>query len=164
MNARNALILSLIVVFTAISAAQAAPAIGTNKARGIYNSGGLPSQRIARSQYRAPTRYYRAPTAQVAPAPMVAQVPAEGRRFSYAPAPSAAASVPCPPAQAATAAPAAEGDRRFSYAPVPETTVAPAPAPRVYSAQPSYSGRRVTRSTVDRWALPKTDPRKYSTR
>ncbi len=168
MNARRILTLFVVLAVTAASVAQAGPAVGTNKARGIYSGGGWESTGAARSRtaYRAPARYYQAPAVVAAPAPMVAQAPAEGRRFSYAPSTPATSSVPCPQGQATASAPATDGARRFSYEPEPEATVAPAPtaAPRVYSSRPSTSGRSGSRSTADRFPLLKTDPRKYNTR
>ncbi len=172
MNARKSFTLFFALAMTAASAVEARPTVGTNKANGIYTGNGWTSQRVAQSRpsyrYRAPapSYRYRTPAVQVAPAPMVAQAPIEGRRFSYAPAPSATSSVPCPPGQATASAAAVNGARRFSYAPAPEATVAPAPAsaPRVYSRRPSYSGRSGSGSTVPRFPLLKTDPRKYNTR
>jgi hypothetical protein len=169
MNARKTFFLSLAVALTAVSATQAGPVVGTNKARGDFSRGGweMQSGRAARSQpaYRYSAPVYRAPAIQTAPAPMVAQAPEEGRRFSYAPSTPAAAGVPCPPAQAQ--ATTVEEARRFSYAPSTETAVAPSvePAPRIYSSpRPSYSAGGRSRLSVERWALPKADPRKYSTR
>ena len=160
MNARKTFVLSLIVVLTAAGAARAAPV--NNKALGIYNSGGWESGGKARSQRsysnRAPATY-RAPAMQSAPAPMVAQAPVEGRRFSYAPSAPAMNASPCPQGQTNAAAPSVQSDRRYSYAPTAEAT---APSTRTYS-RPSYSSGG-GRTSVDRWALPKTDARKYNGR
>jgi hypothetical protein len=167
MNARKNLTLTLVMLLTAVSTAMAAP--GTNKARGIYNRGGWESGgSVARSQssysYQAPTTYS-APVVQASPAPMVAQAPAEGRRFSYSPSTSAVNSTPCPQGQAhnATVAPPVPSDRRFSYAPSAEVTAPAVPSTGTYNSRPSYSVGGGSRS-VDRWALPKTDPRKYNSR
>ena len=168
MNARRILTLFVVLAVTAASMAQAGPGVGTNKARGIYSGGGWTSQGVARSQagyrYRAPATYYQAPAVQAAPAPMVAQAPADGRRFSYSPSAAATSSVPCPQGQVTASAPAVDGARRFSYEPAPEATVAPATAPatRAYSSRPSYLGRSGGRPAVERWALPKTDLRKFN--
>jgi hypothetical protein len=89
------------------------------------------------------------------------EAPVEARRFSYQPAPAATAapssSSPCD--AATTVAP--ETGRRYSYEPAPSAQPAP-------SYQPSsvYSGvnRSQSGGGRDPWALPKTDPRKYSSR
>jgi hypothetical protein len=169
MKVRKTLALTLMLVLTSLSVAMAAP--GTNKARGIYNRGGWESGGgMSRSRssysYRAPATYS-APMVQAAPAPMVAEAPAEERRFSYAPSQPATGSSPCPQGQAhaVTPAPGGESGRRYSYAPAVES-MAPSTSPaRTYYSSPSYSsGGRGARSTVDRWALPKTDARKYNSR
>jgi hypothetical protein len=173
MNARKLFTLVVILTFSAIAAAPAGAGVGTNKARGIYSGGGWTSMsgsvRTGGGRgYNAPaTSYvYRAPAIRVAPAPMVATAPTEGRRFSYAPAPAPAASrVPCINGRVAAATPAPTA-RRFSYAPAPEASVSPAPtyAPRVDSTRPSYSGRSGSGTTIPRFPLLKTDPRKFNTR
>lgn len=172
MNARNLFASLLALLLIGASFAEARPAVGTAKARGVYN--GFSAPRSGRSMARSrPTYRYRfstpaAPSAPMivrAPAaaattPQVAQAPAEGRRYSYAPATGGAVTTSsCPMATVPQAG------RRYSYAPA-ETTVAPAPsyAPRAYSSRPSYSGRSRGGPTNPNFPLLKTDPRKYNTR
>lgn len=146
--------------------AQAGPVIGTAKASGDYGSSFGQSRTYssrARSGYRYSAPLVRtAPPAQYQqahPPVAVAQAPAEGRRFSYQPAPAATAaptaSAPC----GAKATTAPETGRRYSYQPEPSVESAPA-------QQPSYGQSEVNRSHSsggrDLWLLPKTDPRKYS--
>lgn len=169
---------ALVVIVLLSSNLLAAP-VGTAKARGDYRgfwqSQGRSSQPMSR--YSVPSRGYRAPAARystpmyarsapvmisseplvVSSQPIVAEsqnaaiaaAPAEGRRFSYSPAPavstdlsvggSCAAVRPAPRAAATTV----QG-RRFSYNP---------------------AGSARSRSTsVERWQVPKADPRKYSGR
>jgi hypothetical protein len=158
MNATRILSAALLLGALGASLAHAAPAVGTAKARGDYgaNFGTAPSSSgWSRTHYVAPTR---SAPAVVAPAPTaVAQAPQEVRRFSYAPQAPAATSAPtpCPPATQAVSG------RRYSYAPAPAVESAPV----VRSYQPAYrSSRRSTGGHRDLWALPKTDPRKYSSR
>jgi hypothetical protein len=161
MNAFRFLMLSLAIVAVAASTAQSAP-VGTSKARGVFNSGGWESgggRSFSRQAYRAPAvRSYAALTATTAPATIVAQAPVEARRYSYAP-PAAVRSVPCPPVTAAPST--ANAGRRYSYAPAIEPA-GRVPVQRYYV--PSYSRSTGGGRTVDRWALPKTDPRKYNSR
>jgi hypothetical protein len=162
MNARKTIAVFVMMALT--SAASASAAVNNVNSRGQFVRMGS-NQVAARRTFSRPAHsgcVYRAPAVIATPAPMVAAAPVEGRRFSYAPAPIVSA--PCPTATAT--APATDGARRFSYAPAPESTVAPAPAtaPRVYSTRPSYSGRSGSRSTIERFPLLKTDPRKYNTR
>ena len=164
MNARRILALSSLIVLSMITAAAAAP--GTNKARGIYNAGGWESGGgSAQHRYtqRAPATY-RAPIVRSVETPQVAQAPVEARRFSYAP--SAQAVTNAPSAQAVTnpcSPVTVDTGRRYSYAPSTPAVVPQASAPRMYYSQPHYStGSRS--GSVDRWALPKTDPRKYNGR
>ena len=163
MNARKNLALSVLILLTAVSAAAAAP--GTNKARGIYNTGGWESTGSGRARssysYRAPATYS-APVVQAAEVPQVAQTPVEGRRFSYAPSGSAVTGNPCSPVQAPVTP--VDSGRRYSYAPGVESTVAPSVSSRTYHSRPNYSTRSGSGGNVDRWALPKTDPRKYNGR
>jgi hypothetical protein len=160
------LAMSLVLALTTVSAAEAAP--GTNKAQGIFNRGGWESGGMARSRssynYRVPSSYS-APVVQSAPAPMAAQAPEEGRRFSHSPSAPAMNSTPCPEGQAHGTAPAptVESGRRYSYAPTAEATAPSTPSTQTYYSRPSYY-RGGGRSTVDRWALPKTDARKYNSR
>jgi len=164
MNARRTFVLSLAIVLTAAATAQAGPGIGTPKARGEFGGYGWVSPGSTRSAYRAPTAYRAPVVVESAPA-IVAEAPAEGRRFSYAPSDQAVTSNPCPPVQTPSTAPMVESGRRYSYAPTPEATVTQsAPSPRAYYSTPSYSTGGRSGPGVDRWALPKTDPRKYSTR
>lgn len=170
MNAKN-LVSSLIALgLIGVSVAQAGPVIGTAKARGDYSSSFGQSRSYstrARSSSRqyapivrtAPPAQYRAASPPVA----VAQAPAEGRRYSYSPVPSAtsapASHAPC----GGAAVPAPEANRRFSYQ--PSTTVESAPV-RTYQPSHDYNGVNRSRNGNGReqWALPKTDPRKYSNR
>jgi hypothetical protein len=151
-----------------IGTVQAGPVIGTAKARGDYSSNLGQSRSYssqARSSYRYATPMVRtAPPAQyrqAAPPVAVAQAPAEGRRYSYAPqASQPATTAPCPAANSA----APEATRRYSYQPAPAVE----PAPTHVDRQPGYvqgggSSSR-NRSGRDLWSLPKTDPRKYSSR
>lgn len=167
MNSRRIAMLSLVIGSLAAGTAMAGPVIGTAKARGDFGSFGREAQQVTRSRpaysYRAPATYS-TPAVQTAPAPMVAQAPEAGRRFSYAPATPSVTASPCPQAQTHDSAPAVESARRYSYAPTTESTAAPAvePSVRTYNARPSYSGDNRGRSTVDRWALPKTDSRKFN--
>lgn len=172
MNARNLFASLVALLMLGASFAEARPAVGTAKARGVYNEFSAP--RSGRSTARSQPAYqyrYSTPAAPSAPMvvqgpaaasinPQVAQAPAEARRYSYAPAADGAVtSSPCP----MTTVP--EAGRRYSYAPA-ETSVAPAPAyaPRVYSSRPSYSGRSSGGSSNPNFPLLKTDPRKYNTR
>jgi hypothetical protein len=143
MYSRMTLVLSLAFVLAAGSAFAAAPV--TSKARGIYgNSYGWVSSGGGRSHR---SYGYRASTAYCPPAASVATaVPA------------------APAAPAAIVAQAPVEGRRFSYAPTAEASAPAMTAPRTYSSHPSYSGGGGRRSSIDRWALPKTDPRKYNSR
>ncbi|HMP06098.1 MAG TPA: hypothetical protein PJ982_07095 [Lacipirellulaceae bacterium] len=165
MNARNLLASMLAVALLGVGIAQAAPAVGTAKARGDYRPGALGTTRDPGygSTYarRAPGyRSYNAPVAAV-PRPMIAQAPAEGRRFSYAPsAAGTATTVPCPEASVVP-----QAGRRYSHA--PEATVAPTPtvaAPRAYSGGSSFNRAPARSGSKPLWALPKTDPRKFNAR
>lgn len=164
MNSRRIAMLSIIIGSLAAGTATAGPVIGTAKARGDFGSFGRETHSATRSRsvysHRAPA-IYSAPTVQTAPAPMVAQAPEAGRRFSYAPAANGCGH---PQSQAPASAPAVDSARRHSYAPTTESNVSPAvePSTRTYNARPSYSGGNRGRSTVDRWSLPKTDPRKFN--
>jgi hypothetical protein len=157
MNATRMFSLAIVLGMLGASFAHAAPPA---KARGDYrpNYG-----RVQRSSSWSGTRY-RAPVVRSAPAyapAVIAQAPTEVRRFSYAPQAPAVTTAPtvvnpCPPVTTV------ESGRRFSYAPAPAVESAPV----VRSYQPAYS-RPVYRSGGggrDLWALPKTDPRKYSSR
>jgi hypothetical protein len=176
MNARKTIAVFAVLALTSVEFASAA--VNNVNSRGQFVPMGS-NQVAARRSYARPSysgRVYRAPAVVATqapmvatapaiiapPAPLVATAPTEGRRFSYAPAPAAAA--PCPNGTATV--PTTDGARRFSYAPAPESTVAPAPAtaPRVYSTRPSYSGRSGSRSTGSQFPLLKTDPRKYNSR
>ena len=172
MNARNLVASFLALLMLGASFAEARPAVGTAKARGVYNEFSAPRSGRSMARSRPSYRYrYSTPAAPSAPmivqapaaaptTPQVAQAPAEARRYSYAPATGAAVTTsPCP----TTTVPHA--GRRYSYAPA-ESSVAPAPmyAPRAYSSRPSYSGRSSGRSTNPNFPLLKTDPRKYNTR
>lgn len=168
MNAKLMIHSLLALGLLGAAVAQAGPVIGTAKARGDYSSDAGQSRSYsarARSGYRYSSPMVRtAPPAQyrsVNPPVAVAQAPVEGRRYSYQPAPAAAAaqsaSTPC--GVTTTAAP--ETGRRYSYQPEPSVQSTPA-------HQPSYGHSGVNRSPSrggrELWALPKTDPRKYSSR
>lgn len=170
MNARNLFASFLALTTLGLSAAVAGPTIGTAKARGDYRGwNATQSQRsIVRSQ---PTYQYRAPAAQASPmivrspataspAPQLAEASPEGRRFSYTPAPENAAVAGSPCAPQATTAP--QTGRRYSYAPSETAAVPAISAPRAYSGNSGYSQARSGSSSADRWALPKTDPRKFN--
>jgi len=166
MNARKTIAVFAMLALT--SAGSAFAAVNNVNSRGQFVPMG--SNLNARHSYSRPAYrgqgsrgyVYRAPAIVAAPAPMVASAPTEGRRFSYAPAaPTVTTGTPCP-TDAATA-PATNGARRFSYAPEASATTTPAPAvTRYYAPRPSYSNRS-SGSNVERWLLPKTDPRKYTT-
>jgi hypothetical protein len=162
MNFRKLLTLATLLATLAASSALAAP-VGTAKARGDYrpfwqsnwNQPAVRHHAYARRSYApmvvasapAPVAIA-APAATTTSAPQVAQAPDAGRRFSYEPQTAAP--------QQATAAPA------IAPAPqaAPATTMA---APQRMMAAPRHYSRRATRHTPNRWALPKTDPRKYTT-
>lgn len=167
MNAHYLFAPFLALATLGVSIAIAGPTIGTAKARGDYRSwNATQSQRsVARSR---PAYQYRAPAMQSAPvivqsqapvssAPQLAQAPEEARRFSYAPAPenAAVAGSPCAP----TTTPPQSG-RRYSYAPAEPADAPTVSAPRAYSGNSGYTRSRS--NTVDRWSLPKTDPRKFN--
>ena len=166
MNAQKTFTLFLVLAATAISAVGARAAVGTNKANGIYPGSGWSSQRVARSgyRYRSSATYYRAPAVQRATAPALAQAPTEDRRFSYDPSVAATTVAPCDQGSRTANAPVVNDDRRFSYAPTAESTVAPAaqPSTRTYAPRPSYSSATGSGGYVNRWALPKTDARKFN--
>jgi hypothetical protein len=169
MNARKLFASMLAVAVLGVSIAQAAPAIGTAKARGDYRPGAYSAQRSSgyRSAFARRAPVYRSHSAPVvaSPSPMVAQAPAEGRRFSYAPSTGAVTTNPCPPV-----ATVPQASRRYSYA--PEATVAPAPTvasaptvtPRAYTGGSSYYRAPSRSSSTPLWALPKTDARKFNAR
>lgn len=150
MNVRKALTLFAALVVTAASGAPSLAAVGTNKANGIYTGNGFESMPGARYysgyRYNSPASSYResAPATQPAAEPTVAQAPIEtgatvdGRRFSYAPTPDTTASsdsVVSPPTQT---------------------------SPATYDSRPVYSRGYRSGAFVDRWMLPKTDPRKFN--
>ena len=169
MYAKNLLSTLMALGLIGISTAQAGPVIGTAKARGdyspnwgqsrSYSSRGGSSYRYAMPAVRtAPPAQYR----QAAPPAEVAQATTEGRRYSYQPTVPAAPSASAPCVAVAPADP--DPTRRYSYEPAPTAEPAPAQAHR----QPSYGYGGVSSSRSrggrDLWALPKTDPRKYSSR
>ena len=144
MKTYKSLILSAVIGSMVAGTAMAGNVIGTEKARGHFGGYGWTQLHEGRHHvdrgHRA-VRYQAQPmvvqSAPAAAAAQVVQAPAEGRRFSYAPSTDGAASAPA-------------------------VTVAPSSAPAVI-VQPSYS-RSTRRGHVDKWALQKTDPRKYSSR
>ncbi|BBO33680.1 hypothetical protein [Lacipirellula parvula] len=150
MNTYKGLILSAVFGSMLASSAMAGQVIGTEKARGHFGGGGWTQLHegrhhvnrgytVARQSAQPVVVQSAISAAPAAPAPAaVAQAPAEGRRFSYAPTPQATAS-----SQPATAVPSIE---------------------RSTTVQPTYSSGRYHRAHVDKYALQKTDPRKYSSR
>lgn len=165
MNARTLFASFLALATLGVSVAAAGPTIGTAKARGDYRGwNATQSQRsVARSR---PAYQYRAPAMQSAPmivqspatpAPLLAQAPVESRRFSYAPSPEndAVAGSPCAPSAAAP-----QDGRRYSYDPSESADAPTVSAPRAYSGNSGYTRSRS--NTVERWSLPKTDPRKFN--
>ena len=165
MNVRYLMSMFAVAGILAAGAAHAAPTVGTAKARGDYRSFSQTQQSTARSQpmyRRSAPMTHSAPmivqsrSAMVAPAPAVAQAPSEARRFSYDPATATLTTTACPPSTTTV-----DSGRRFSYAPESMGAVS---SPGVYSSGPGYSRSRTGAAHVDRWALPKTDPRKYNGR
>jgi hypothetical protein len=138
------LILSAVIGSMLASAAMAGDVIGTEKARGHIGGCGWTQLHEGHRHMNRDERAVRyesrpvvvQPAPTVAPA-TVAQVPTESRRFSYAPTTDAAASQPA-------------------------TTAPSVVVPTV--AQPSYYRAATHRHLADKWALQKTDPRKYSSR
>ncbi len=144
MKTYKSLILSAVIGSMIASAAMAGNVIGTEKARGHIGGYGWTQLHEGRHHVNRGSqavRYQSQPmVVQSAPstAPtQVAQAPAEGRRFSYAPSTDSAASAP-------------------------PASIAPSGAP-TRSMQPTYS-RSTHQGHVDKWALQKTDSRKYSSR
>ena len=147
MKTYKTLILSAVIGSMIAGTAMAGNVIGTEKARGHIGGYGWTQLHEGRHhvnrgshavRYQSQPMVVQSTAATPAPATAeVAQAPAEGRRFSYAPSTDVAASSPA-------------------------ATVAPSSAPAVI-VQPSYS-RSTHHSHVDKWALQKTDPRKYSSR
>ena len=148
MTTFKTLVFSAVIGSASTSLATAGQVIGTEKARGHFGGFGWTQLHEGRQHvdhgHRA-VRYQSQPaivqSTIVAPAAApttVAQAPTEGRRFSYAPSTDAAVSQP-----AATVA---------------TSSVQP------MTVQPTYSRATHHRHSVDKWALQKTDPRKYSSR
>jgi hypothetical protein len=135
----------LMVGLMAASVASARQPIGTAKARGDYH--GFSSSRQSSTCNGRSYRTY-APIVRTAPAPIVAEAPVEGRRFSYDPSADAEQGVVEPAAPIYSGSQVMEGAERSYYSPAPQ---------RSYRA---YSGGS-RRSDKPAWALPKTDPRKY---
>jgi hypothetical protein len=153
MNTYKGLILSAVIGSMLASSALAGEVIGTEKARGHFGGGGWTQLHEGRHHvdrgYRV-VRHHSQPvivqsTISAAPAATapaaVAQAPAEGRRFSYAPTPATARQAP---------------------ATLPAS--APPSIERSTVAQPMYSSGHCHHRHVDKYALQKTDPRKYSSR
>lgn len=156
MNASKVLALS--ALFGLMFTAAASAAVNNVTSSGHYVPMGT-AQAATRSFSR---QTFHAPSVRMSPIysptqpSAVAQASEAGRRFSYAPAPQVSAT--CNGTSAADAQVSVA--RRFSYAP----TVAPVeqPTPRSYFSRPSYSHGNRNRANVERWALPKTDPRKFN--
>lgn len=155
--------ISLIFASLFASAVAAAPSAGPPKARGQFGGGGWVQSGGGRSYaqraYRAPVyRGQNAAVVQPAPAPRAAQTPIESRRFSYAPQAGAAAAASCPNSVAVPST--VNSGRRYSRAPsAPAVGSAP-----VYRSDAGAVSSSVGRGRIDRWALPKTDPREFSGR
>lgn len=139
MTTYKGLILSAVIGSMLTSAALAGNVIGTEKARGHIGGNGWTQMHEGRhhANYgQRAVRYESRPV--IVQSTAVAQAPVGARRFSYAPTTDAAASQP------ATTAPPV----------VVQSTV----------AQPSYYHLATRHHSADKWALQKTDPRKYSSR
>ena len=139
MTTYKGLILSAVIGSMLTSAALAGNVIGTEKARGHIGGNGWTQMHEGRhhANYgQRAVRYESRPV--IVQSTAVAQAPVGTRRFSYAPTTDAAASQP------ATTAPPV----------VVQSTV----------AQPSYYHSATRHHSADKWALQKTDPRKYSSR
>lgn len=153
MNTYKGLILSAVIGSMVASSALAGEVIGTEKARGHFSGGGWTQlhegchhvdrgYRVVRHHSQPVIVQSTISAAPAATAPAaVAQAPVEGRRFSYAPTPATAQ--PAPATLPASAPPSIE-----------RSTV----------AQPIYSSGHYHHRHVNKYALQKTDPRKYSSR
>jgi hypothetical protein len=152
MKTRNASALFALTAWLAAGPALAAP-VGTAKSLGDYRpfwqsqfGSTSPSYQsyarpvCVRTAPAAPTPAAVAPAPAPAPAPAVAQAPSGGRRFSYEPSTATTGG--------ATAAAVA-----------PVNVMAPAAPAHAYR----HAHRTARHATVNRWALPKTDARKYTT-
>lgn len=155
MNSYRGLVLSAVIGSLLASSSLAGEVIGTEKARGHFSGGGWTQLHEGRHHVDRGYRVMRHSSQPVVVQSTISAAPA-------ATAPAAVAQAP------------AEG-RRFSYAPTPAATVQPGPANLPASAppsiarstvvQPMYSnGGHSYRRHVDKYALQKTDPRKYSSR
>jgi hypothetical protein len=150
MNATKSIAMVIALTILAPSIGLAREALGTAKARRDYSSFQL-QRRTNCLIVRPQTTYYRysVPVVREVPSEAIAQAPAEGRRFSQAPA--VESSNPLSEAATVTTQPS---ERRYSYAPDVQTGVRPVQR---------YSGK-VGGNSQPLWALPKTDPRKHSAR
>lgn len=142
----KSVILSTVIGSMLASMAMAGQVIGTEKARGHFGGSGWTQlhegrhhvDRGHRVRYESrPAVVQSSIAAPAAATTEVAQAPVEGRRFSYAP------STDVTSQSAAVVAP---------------TSVQP------MAIQPTYSRATHHRHSADKWALQKTDPRKYSSR
>ena len=146
MTTYKGLILSTVIGSMLAGTALAGNVVGTEKSRGHIGGNGWTQMHEGRHHVNYGQRavqYESRPvivqSTAAAPTPTaVAQAPAEGRRFSYAPTTDATVSQP------ATTAPPV----------VVQSTV----------AQPSYYHATTRHHSADKWALQKTNPRKYSSR
>jgi hypothetical protein len=134
--------------------------MGSNRAAASRSYGRSYGRSFARSYHSAPT--YRQPA--YVPAPAMAGIvtaPSPVIVATPGPAPVVAAA---PSSSAPVIASVPTAGRRFSYNPAPAgCSPAAGSAVRVQSAQPHAAARR-SGGRVEQWQLPKTDPRKYSTR
>ncbi len=146
MTTYKGLILSAVISSMLASTALAGNVIGTEKSRGHIGGNGWTQMHEGRHHANYGERAVRYESRPVivqstaaAPAPTaVAQAPAEGRRFSYAPTTDAATSQPA--------------------------TTSPPLVVQSTATQPSYYHAATHHLSADKWALQKTDPRKYSSR
>lgn len=145
MRTYEGLVLSVVVGSMLAGTALGGDVIGTEKALGHIGGYGLTQLHEGRRHIdgHRVARYQSRPAVVQSAVPkevpvVVAQTPAEGRRFSYAPTPEAPASKP---------------------ATTTEEPVVISPS----VVQPSHY-HAARHQSVDKWALPKTDPRKYGSR
>lgn len=134
--------------------------MGTNRAAASWSHGRSYGRSFARSYHSAPA--YRQPAYVPGPAMVrIVTAPAPVIVATPAPAPVVAAA---PSSAAPVIASVPSAGRRFSYNPAPANcSGAAGSAVRVPSVQP-HAAARHSGGAVEQWQLPKTDPRKYSTR
>ena len=164
MNVRRVFYLATVSALTSLgSLAPANAAVNNTTASGGFRPMSAGQQTVASSHGSGVRRAYHAPTnyqPSIAPQTEVAQTPAEGRRFSYAPSTSAVPGNPCGAVNPPSTARQADSNRRFSYE--PNSPVESAPLAPTYHSQPRYSRSAASRpAKVEPWQMQKTDPRKY---